>query len=142
MAPAEPRWHRITAALADRLDGLGSGFLIPLFFINSGMRLDFSALGSQPLTILWIPLVALAMLLVRGAPIWWLQRFSLPPRARLALALDCGTQLPLVVAIAMLALQRSVLSSSQATALVAGAMVTVMLFPALAARQLRNSEQA
>ena len=129
-------------ALSDRLDGLGSGFLIPLFFINSGMRLDFTALGSQPLTILWIPVVALAMLLVRGAPIWWLQRLSLPPQARLALALDCSTQLPLVVAIAMLALQRSVLSPSQATALVAGAMVTVMLFPALAARQLRSSEQA
>ena len=127
-------------ALADRLDGLGSGFLIPLFFINSGMRLDFSALGTHPLAVLWIPVVALLMLLVRGIPMAALARPVLPSAARWALALDCGTQLPLVVAIAMLALQRNVLSAAESTALVAGAMTTVMLFPALAARLLRANE--
>lgn len=128
-------------ALADRLDGLGSGFLIPLFFINSGMCMDFSALAREPLTIAWIPVVALLMLLVRGMPMWWLERRWLPQRARLALALDCSTQLPLVVAIAMLALQRRVLSASQSTLLVAGAMLTVMVFPAAATRLLRTTAE-
>ena len=125
-------------ALADRLDGLGSGFLIPLFFIHSGMLLDFSALGNDPLAIAWIPVVAALMLLVRGGPMWWLDRPWLPQRARLALALDCGTQLPLVVAIAVLALQRQVLTASQSTLLVAGAMLTVMVFPAAATRLLKS----
>ena len=132
--------ERHRQALADRLDGLGSGFLIPLFFINSGMRLDFSALATDPLAVLWIPVVALLMLLVRGLPMAALARSALPARARWALALDCGTQLPLVVAIAMLALQRHVLSAAESTALVAGAMATVMLFPALAARLLRANQ--
>jgi CPA2 family monovalent cation:H+ antiporter-2 len=132
--------ERHRQALADRLDGLGSGFLIPLFFINSGMRLDFSALATDPLAVLWIPVVALLMLLVRGIPMAALARSALPARARWALALDCGTQLPLVVAIAMLALQRQVLSAAESTALVAGAMATVMLFPALAARLLRPNQ--
>ena len=65
-------------ALADRLDGLGSGFLIPLFFIQSGMLLDFSVLAWDPLSIAWIPVVAGLMLLVRGGPMWWLDR----PRLR------------------------------------------------------------
>ena len=128
-------------ALADRLDGLGSGFLIPLFFINSGMRLDFSALGNQPLTVLWIPVVAALMLLVRGLPMGWLYKSTLPSEARWALALDCSTQLPLVVAISMLALQRSVFSAAQATALVAGAMATVMVFPAVATRLLHRCNE-
>lgn len=132
--------ERHRQALADRLDGLGSGFLIPLFFINSGMCLDFSALATHPLAVLWIPVVALLMLLVRGIPIAALARPALPARARWALALDCGTQLPLVVAIAMLALQRQVLTAAESTALVAGAMATMMLFPALAARLLQSGE--
>ena len=134
--------HHHRQALADRLDGLGSGFLIPLFFINSGMRLDFSALARDPLAIAWIPVVALLMLLVRGGPIWWLQRPWLPQRARLALALDCGTQLPLVVAIALLGLQHQVLSDSQSTLLVAAAMLTVMVFPAAATKLLRPTDEA
>lgn len=134
--------HHHRQALADRLDGLGSGFLIPLFFINSGMRLDFSALARDPLAIAWIPVVALLMLLVRGGPIWWLQRPWLPQRARLALALDCGTQLPLVVAIALLGLQHQVLSASQSTLLVAAAMLTVMVFPAAATKLLRPTDEA
>jgi len=128
-------------ALADRLDGLGSGFLIPLFFIQSGMLLDFSVLARDPLSIAWIPVVAALMLLVRGGPMWWLDRPWLPQRARLALALDCGTQLPLVVAIAMLALQRQVLTSTQSTLLVAGAMLTVLVFPAAATRLLRPTAE-
>lgn len=82
------------------------------------------------------------MLLVRGGPMWWLQRPWLPQRARLALALDCGTQLPLVVAIAMLGLQRQVLSASQSTLLVAAAMLTVMVFPAAATKLLRPTDEA
>ena len=128
-------------ALADRLDGLGSGFLIPLFFIQSGMLLNFSVLARDPLSIAWIPVVAALMLLVRGGPMWWLDRPWLPQRARLALALDCGTQLPLVVAIAMLALQRQVLTSTQSTLLVAGAMLTVLVFPAAATRLLRPTAE-
>jgi hypothetical protein len=81
------------------------------------------------------------MLLVRGGPMWWLDRPWLPQRARLALALDCGTQLPLVVAIAMLALQRQVLTSTQSTLLVAGAMLTVLVFPAAATRLLRPTAE-
>lgn len=129
-------------ALAERLDGIGGGFLIPLFFIDSGMQLDFSLLLAQPLMVLWIPLLALVMLLVRGLPLLVLHRHSLALRSRLALALDCGTQLPLVVAISMLALQRSVLSAPQATVLVAAAVATVMIYPALSSRLLRVESPA
>ncbi len=34
-------------ALRDRLDGLGYGFLIPMFVVVSGARLDFSALAAR-----------------------------------------------------------------------------------------------
>lgn len=129
-------------ALADRMDGIGGGFLIPLFFIHSGMQLDFSLLLAQPVSVLWIPLLALVMLLVRGLPLLVLHRHSLSLRSRLALALDCGTQLPLVVAISMLALQHSALSAAQATSLVAAAVTTVMLYPALATRLLQREVQA
>ncbi|MEA5473985.1 cation:proton antiporter [Synechococcus sp. CCY9201] len=124
--------HRHRLKIGERLDGLGQAFAIPLFFIVSGMQLDVRALAQAPS--LWglVPLLALAMLLVRGLPVWLLLRKQLSPRSRLALALDNATQLPLVVAMAVMARQAGLLTPPDATVLVAAAALTVLLFPALA----------
>ncbi|MFY8150023.1 MAG: cation:proton antiporter [Prochlorococcaceae cyanobacterium] len=128
--------HRLR--IGERLDGLGHGFFIPLFFLVSGMELDFQALLPSPRLWALVPLVAAAMLLVRGLPVWLLHRRDLAPRPRLALALDSSTQLPLVVAIAVMARSAGLLAAPAATVLVAAAVLTVLLFPAAASLLLRR----
>ncbi|MEB3263589.1 MAG: cation:proton antiporter [Synechococcus sp.] len=130
--------HRLR--IGERLDGLGHGFFIPLFFLVSGMELDFRALLPSPLLWALVPLLAAAMLLVRGLPVWLLHRRDLAPRPRLALAFDSATQLPLVVAIAVMARRAGLLSAPAATVLVAAALITVLLFPAAASLLLRGSQ--
>jgi Kef-type K+ transport system membrane component KefB len=51
-----------------KLDALGYGFLIPVFFVSSGVEYDLSALTRSPSALARIPLFLLALLIVRGAP--------------------------------------------------------------------------
>ena len=51
-----------------KLDAIGYGFLIPVFFITSGLTFNLSVLFSSASTLLRVPLFLLALLVVRGLP--------------------------------------------------------------------------
>lgn len=123
-------------AMAARLDGIGSAFFVPVFFLTSGMRLDVGMLASSPGAWAMAGVYALLMLIVRGVPALVLYGRDLSTRQCAALALHSSTQLALVIAIAAIAMRRGQMAGDQAAALVAGAVLTVLLFPALAARVL------
>jgi Kef-type K+ transport system membrane component KefB len=130
--------HHQHEALLTRLDGLGYGFLIPIFFIASGMRLDIMALVTDGRALAMVPVFALLMLAARGLPALLLARGDLDAPRRQALALHAGTQLPLVVAIATIAVQGGVMPPWQAASLVGGGVLTMLVFPTLGLRQLRR----
>ncbi|WP_292529112.1 cation:proton antiporter [Methylocystis sp.] len=117
--------------LKERLTAIGSGFLIPLFFIESGAAFDFPALVSSPASVVRFILFCVAFLLIRLAPLN-LFRGTLPERDMPALALLSSTTLPLVVALTYLGVGRGQMSHETASALVGAAMVTVTAFPTLA----------
>jgi Kef-type K+ transport system membrane component KefB len=129
--------HDLHDDLMARLTAVGYGFLIPFFFVRSGMELDVAALAGSPAAIALVPVFAAMMLAARGLPALLLYRGVLTRRARLALAFHSGTQLPLVVAISALAVDRGAMPGWCGAALVMAAVVTLVLFPAVAARILR-----
>src|SRR4029078_7709093 len=51
-----------------KLDAIGYGFLIPVFFVPSGLPFNLSVLCSSASTLLRVPLFLLALLVVRGLP--------------------------------------------------------------------------
>jgi Kef-type K+ transport system membrane component KefB len=130
--------HDLHEALLARLDGVGYGLLIPCFFIASGAQLDLGAMVSEPLALMMIPVFAAIMLLARGVPALLLYRAELAPNQRAALALHLGTQLPLVVAIAALAVREGAMPNWQGTALIGGGILTIVVYPMIAARLLRR----
>jgi Kef-type K+ transport system membrane component KefB len=130
--------HHHHEAFTARLDGIGSAFLVPIFFVTSGIRLDVAALFSNPVALMMVPVYALLMLAARGLPAVLLYRADLSRSQRIALALHSGTQLSLVVAITGIAVHRGLMPGSQAAALVGGGILTVILFPALARPFLRE----
>jgi len=121
-----------------RLSAVGYGFLIPIFFVTSGMKLNVAAMSSSPMAIALVPVFVAMMLIVRGLPVLWLYRNALPIRQRIALALHSGTQLPLVVAITAIAVDRDAMPDWCSASLVVAAIITVMLFPALASLVIRE----
>ena len=124
-----------------KLTAVGYGFFIPFFFITSGMKFDLDTLVSSAGAMLKVPLFLGMFLLVRGVPALVLYRRILATRDRMALALLCATELPLVVAITTLAVETGHMHSSTSAALVGAAMISTLVFPLLALR-LRRPEPA
>lgn len=127
--------------IGTRIDGIGPAFLIPIFFIASGIRLDVAALVGDWRVAAMVPVYAALMLLARGVPVLLLYRGALPPPRRAALALHLGTQISLVVAIADVAVSRGLMPGGQGAALVGAGMLTTLVFPPLAQRLLDRGEE-
>jgi Kef-type K+ transport system membrane component KefB len=113
-----------------RLEGIGFGFVIPIYFVVTGMTFDIDSLLSA--TGLGLAVLFLALLLVvRGASsLLWLR--ELGARETLRLALFGATALPLVVAIAGIGTDRGAIARDVASSLIGAGMISVLVFPLLA----------
>ena len=116
-------------ALEGKLDALGYGFFIPVFFVYSGMSMDLRSIVSAPLRVL---MFAALMLLVHVVAVQLLYRRVLDSRERWQMALVTSTALPLLVAISEIGLRNGTMLPENAAALVGAGVLTVLLFPALA----------
>nr|WP_237465017.1 cation:proton antiporter [Leucobacter luti] len=115
-----------------KLDSVAFGFLVPVFFITTGISFPLAALLSDPAALALVPVFALVMLLVRGVAGWFAAGRGAPLRDRRTAALFTATTLPLVIAVTAIGTDHGVLDSQVAAAMVGGAMLTVLLFPMLA----------
>jgi Kef-type K+ transport system membrane component KefB len=136
VALASPGEHG--EALRHKLEGIGFGFFVPIFFVTTGLRYDLQALLSSKLALLQVPSFLGLFLVVRGLPAV-LVRGELDLRSRIALGLLSATQLPLVVAIAEIGVSSGRLKPETAASLVGAGMASVLLFP-IAALALRKME--
>jgi Kef-type K+ transport system membrane component KefB len=114
--------------LSHKLDALGFGFLVPVFFVAGGMAFDLHALLADRGALLLIPLFLALLLVVRGVPAL-LYGSALPARERLALACFSATSLPLIVAVTTLGVADGRLTTQTAAAMVAAATLSVLLLP-------------
>jgi Kef-type K+ transport system membrane component KefB len=121
-----------------RLEGIGFGFVIPIYFVVTGMTFDVDGLltpGGLALGLLFLAL----MLVVRGvSALLWLR--ELGPRQTLGLAFFGATQLALVVAMVSIGTGRHAISSTVGAALIGAGMITVILFPILGTRIAASKE--
>ncbi len=125
-----------------KLDAVGYGFLIPIFFIATGMDYDVDALTSSTSAMLLVPGFAVLFLLARGLPILLLYRGELASDERRSLALFSAAALPLVVAITEIGTSTGVMREDEAVALVGAGMLSVLLYPVLALALRRISPPA
>ncbi len=112
-----------------KITAIGYGFLIPFFFVTSGMNFNGAALLDRPSALLTVPMFLGMFLVVRGVPALLLYRRVLPPRDRLALAFFSATQLPLVVAITTVALDTHRMRPVTAAGLVGAGILSTVVFP-------------
>ncbi len=123
----------------EKIEAICFGFLVPFFFVLSGMNLDVDAFLGSVKAMLLIPLFLALFLVIRGAPVI-LYRKDLPPNQRLPFALYCATALPLVVAITNIGVATASMSTEVATAMVGAAVLSVLLFPAAAQALLSRNQ--
>ncbi|GAA2863656.1 cation:proton antiporter [Pseudonocardia halophobica] len=133
--PAAAVTHPQTAV---KLDAIGYGFLVPVFFVASGIQFDAAALFGSTAAVVQVPLFVVALLLVRGLPAL-LYRRSMGTRQTLAAAFLQATSLPFIVAAVAIGQRLGVLSPATGAALVAAGLVSVLVFPAAALAVLRGA---
>lgn len=123
--------------LRTKLEAIGYGFLIPVFFVTSGLRLDLSGLFEEPAAIARVPLFLLALLVVRGLPAA-LYVPALGRRSAVAAALLQATSLPFIVAATQIGVELGQLTAVNAAALVTAGLLSVLLFPPAALNIMRG----
>lgn len=125
--------------LESKLEAIGYGFLIPVFFVVSGAKIDLAGVGENPLLLI---LFICALLLVRAVPIvvalsLGRDEDKLSMHNRITVALYCTTALPLIVAVTSVAVKAGAMTQDVAGTLVAAGAVTVFLMPFLASLTYR-----
>jgi Kef-type K+ transport system membrane component KefB len=123
-----------------KLEAIGYGVFIPVFFVSSGLTFDLKALFANPSAFLRIPLFLVALLLVRGLPAL-LYRPLIGSRRSAIAALLQATSLPFIVAATAIGIQLGTIDRVTGAALVAAGLLSVLIFPALALTLLAGSEQ-
>ena len=118
-------------SLEKKLDAVGYGFFIPVFFVSSGMGLDVISIVEAPGRLLGFFLL---LLVVRGVPALFVYRKDLPGLRRVQMMLLTATALPLLVALAEIGLQNGSMLPENAAALVGAGVLSVAIFPLLAVR--------
>jgi Kef-type K+ transport system membrane component KefB len=124
------RWAgRNARVLEEKLDVAGHGFLIPIFFVYSGMTIDVRAIAAAPLRLL---LFFGLMILIRGLPALLVYLRVLSLRERVQTVLVTATALPLVVALTQIGLRNGTMLPENGAALVGAAVLTVLVLPTVA----------
>ena len=115
-----------------RLEGIGFGFLIPIYFVTTGLDFDVDSL----LTARGIALAALFLTLlfvIRGsAALLW--RRALDRRRTISLALFVATGLPLIVAIVDIGTDRGAIDPDVGASLIGAGMISVLVYPFIGTR--------
>ena len=123
-----------------KLEAVGFGVFVPVFFVTSGLRFDLDALGDAS-TLMMVPLFLVALLAARGLPAL-LYRGAVSGREVAVAALLQATSLPFIVAATAIGTELGVISSADAAAFVAAGLASVVIFPALALTLLRRGKGA
>jgi Kef-type K+ transport system membrane component KefB len=123
------------------MEAISFGFFVPFFFVVSGIKLNVRALLQSPKTLLLVPMFLALFLVVRGTPVI-LYRKVLAKEERWPFVLYSATALPMVVAITSIGVRTGRLGSDLAAALVGAALLSVLLFPAIAGALLSRNVQS
>jgi Kef-type K+ transport system membrane component KefB len=128
--------------ITSKLEAIGFGFLIPIFFIDSGIKFDLHALIHMPKVLLLVPMFTVIFLFTRGLPTWVFFRGVVTKVEARTLAVFSATGLPIIVVITTLGVSEHRMKPQNAAALVAAGMLSVLVYPLIGLRWLDKGSKA
>jgi Kef-type K+ transport system membrane component KefB len=124
--------------LETKLEAVGYGIFIPIFFVASGMTLNIDEIISAPLRVV---VFLLLLLLVRGLPSLLVYARVLPLLQRLEMTFITATTMPLLIALAEIGLSNGAMLPANAAALVGAGVLSVLIYPSAAAALRRYGQR-
>jgi Kef-type K+ transport system membrane component KefB len=122
-----------------KLEAIGFGFFIPVFFVTSGVRFDLDALVAKASSLAMVPIFLVALLIVRGVPAL-MYRPLLDGRHTLVAGILQATSLPFIVAASAIGIELGLLDAAESAALIGAGLLSVLIFPVLGLTLLRGGE--
>ena len=116
-----------------KLEGIGFGFLVPVFFITTGVQFDVRALASNPAALAEVPLFLLALLVVRAVPALAYARLIGRRQAGAAGLMQAAT-LTFVIVATQIGTASGQVSQTTGAALLAAGLLSAAVFPAIAVK--------
>jgi Kef-type K+ transport system membrane component KefB len=120
-----------------KLEAIGFGFFIPVFFVTSGVRFDLDALVAEASNLAMVPVFLAALLVVRGLPALLYRRVLDARRTAVAGILQ-ATSLPFIVAASAIGLELGLIDAAESAALIGAGLLSVLVFPVVALALLRR----
>jgi Kef-type K+ transport system membrane component KefB len=124
-----------------KLEAMGFGLFIPVFFVTSGIRFDLDALLDDPAKLAMVPIFLAALFVVRGFPAVIYRRFVGDRRAAIAGVLQ-ATSLPFIVAATTIGMELGAIDAAESSALIAAGLLSVLIFPLSGLTLLRRAMAA
>ena len=123
-----------------KIEAIGFGFLVPVFFVFTGVTFDLDALVSSRSALIMLPVFLVLLIVIRGLSGLATAPKGTSGRDKRAIVLFTATGLPIIVAVTGIGVKTHDLTSGTASALVGAGMLSVLLFPLLALGQHRSND--
>jgi Kef-type K+ transport system membrane component KefB len=123
-----------------KLEAVGYGVFVPVFFVATGVRFDLNALFENATNLARVPIFLAALLVARGLPALIYKPLTTRTQT-LAAALLQATSLSFLVVAGQIGVQLDLLRPAVYAALVAAGLLSVLLFPLTALTLLRGAGQ-
>jgi Kef-type K+ transport system membrane component KefB len=120
-----------------KLEAVGFGVFVPVFFVATGLRFDLDALLADASNLVMLPIFLAALVLVRGVPAIVYRR-AIGAQRTVAAGVLQSTSLPFIVAATAIGRELGLLDGAESAALVGAGLLSVLLFPALGLALLRR----
>ena len=123
-----------------KLEAIGFGFLIPVFFVSTGAGLDIASLSRSTRALILVPVFLVALLVVRGVPALLYVRAVGRTRA-VAAGFMQATSLTFIVVATTIGIQTGHQRPSTAAALVVAGLLSVVIYPPIALQLLKGADR-
>ncbi len=120
-----------------KLESIGFGFVVPVFFVTSGLRFDLQSLLDAPSSLVRVPVFLAALLVVRGLPAV-LYAKAIGRDGAITAGLLQATSLPFIVTATQIGVAVDVVTPVSAAALVTAGLLSTVVFPTTALPRLER----
>ena len=119
-----------------KLDAMGYGFFVPIFFITAGASIDIDAIFAETGTLLLVPAFVAVAMVAKVVPVWLVLWPACGLRRALAAGVLISTNLSLILAAGAIALELDLIDDAVNGALIVVALITTAIAPPVFSRLL------
>lgn len=124
--------------LIHKMDAVGFGFLIPIFFVMVGVNFDLSVLFANPAALAFVPVLLFVLIVIKAGPALLLRLWH-PWRLTLAGSALLTSQMSVTVAFSSVLLLAGMIGEAIHAAVVLTAILTAIIGPVLYIRLLPDA---